>query len=317
MQPDRNRILELWHSDILPEREFRDHLLEGEAIQRRLRVLADHLNRDLSGYNKKIVIAIQDPGTVCRYLELPPLSSKEMETAVPVEACKYIPFPMSEVNLTYFPVAPLAENVKKAGIFFVAAKKDSVESLRNLLEGLGFEVDRIETPALALTRELSHNHDIPRGQSVLLLHIGFAKTRIVVVRDGFPYYVRDFIPAGRDFTYAFQVGLQKTWQEAEKQKLDYDVNLHEPSFEPYLMRLTSEVKKTIAFFNEQLIQVNAPIAKVYMSGGEATMKNLAEYLSQNLGMPVVPDGWDKLQYEGKERYDGNAESYKVAVGLAL
>ena len=311
----KGRIRELWRAELFPERQSREQILQGEKLRRRLAELLKSCQKECRTFGRSVNTAIQGEGTVYSYLELPPLSDRELEVAVPSQAIRILPFPIDQVNLSYIKVPPINTKEKKLAVFLVAAPKLMVNTMKLLLKSLNLKPESLDTPVLALTREFVRNHKLPRDQFFVLIGVGFRFTQVVVLRDGFPYYAREFDLAGRDFTYAFQMGLQTSWEEAEKYKLSYNVARKQVEIEPFLTRWVDEVKKSLGFFRVKFSnQAPPPVQSVYLSGGTAAWKGLAERLSESLNLPVTVDDWEQIP-SPDEPHQGCV--FKVAVGLAL
>ncbi len=316
-EPAHGRIHELWQAELMEERRSLEQAMTGDDLRERLNALLHSCQHDCKAFNPNVVTAIQGEGILCRYLELPHLTGKELEFAVPSAARKHIPFPIDEMSLSHVSVPLINSDKNKCGVFFVAAPRSSVEEQRALLQGCGLEIKRMEVPALALTREFSANHKTETGHCHALINIGFRLTHLVVVRDGFPYFARDFTLGGRDFTYAFQMAEQNTWAESETFNRSYDVKDRNVAIEPYLMRWLQEVKKSLNFFGYQFPAKTMSIQQVHLSGGSVAMRGLDQRLAEYIGLPVVQDGWNRLKPAGNQTSTAPVGIFKVAMGLAL
>lgn len=312
VESNSGAVQSVWHAELFPERGSSNQVFEPEVVKQRLFELIEKCEKECPGFTRELVTSV--PGEFFRYIELPQLSSKELEVAVPFEAQKHIPFPLDEVTLNYVAVPQISDEKKKSAVFFVAAHKKRIQELSALLEACGLNVKRVGTPSLALSREFFRNHAQFSNEFAALLHVGFGSTRVAVIRSGCPYYVRKIPLGGRDLTYGFQMSRQSGWPEAEKYKLAYDIGQHEVGFEPFINQLTGEIKKSLLFFAKEFKMKEGRIEKAFLSGGAGLQKGLAAHLSQALGISVVVDGWGELTFRDIKE---EAALYKVAVGLAL
>ncbi|MEQ8189044.1 MAG: pilus assembly protein PilM, partial [Candidatus Eremiobacterota bacterium] len=203
-----------------PGREKKDDILAGERLKEKLKSFLSVCQKESSAFSNNVNTAIQGEGTICQYIDLPKLTKKEMDVAVPSQAVKYISFPLDTVNLSYITVPPIKKEENKTGIFFVAAQKKSVEDMKNMLEQCGLQIDSMETPVMSLVREWARNHG-RNDNYYALVHTGFRLTQVIILKDRYPYYCREFSIAGRDFTYAMQMGEQISWEDAEGYKMSY------------------------------------------------------------------------------------------------
>jgi type IV pilus assembly protein PilM len=317
LNPENGRMEKLRQLVLYPERQSREETLSPDEICRRLSAFVKKCQQEGGDCKSSVKTAVQGEDTICRYLELPPLSRKELEVAIPSQAMKFIPFPMNSVSLSWTSVPPVNPADKKNAIFFVAAQKKTVEEITGYLKTCGFDISRIETPVLPLVREFSRNCNYPRDAFQVLIQAGDRFTNLVVLRDHFPYYAREFSLAGRDFTYALQMGSQCSWNEAEEAKRSCDAGGSEVSLEPFLLRWMAEVKKSIDFFKSQFSEISPRLDGVFLSGGSAYLKNLDRRLSAHLELPVQVSAWNRLEGDQKDADRAGAAALKVAVGLAL
>lgn len=253
---------------------------------------------------KSVRTAVQGRGTAYGYLEFPRLEPDELEVAAQAEAQRFIPFPPEQARFTFTPVAPL-DGGDRSAVFYVAARNDEVVRLRGLLAEQGLEVTRMEVPAVALAREFQRNHSPPLDSFVGLVHVGFSLTQVVVVRGGFPYYARDFAPAGRDMIFALEMARHCGWEQAEKELGLLDLTVPGNPAEPPVSKLADGVKRTLASFGQEL-------SAVYLSGGGG-VASMERRLARELGREVFRDDWKELTcHQGP-----SPELLKVAVGLAV
>jgi type IV pilus assembly protein PilM len=301
---------------ILPKRDRKDYLITGEELTERLKAFLSACQKDCQKYNNNVNTAIQGEGTICQYIDLPKLTKKELDVAVPSQAMKYIPFPMETISLSYITVPSIKKEENKTGIFFVAAQKKSVEDMKNILEQCGLQIEGMETPVISLVREWARNHG-KKDNFYALVHTGFRLTQVIILKDRHPYYCREFSIAGRDFTYAIQMGEQISWEEAEVYKMSYDATQKDVSMEPFMIKWLDDVKKSLGFFNKQFQNQSSSINQVFLSGGTALMKGLDMRLSEHINIPVICDTWDKIKVDSKFTQTVEPVKFKLAAGLVL
>lgn len=317
LNPDNGRIEKLRQLQLNPDRQSREETLPGDELCRRIDRFVKDCHKEGGDCKGAVKTAIQGEDTICRYLELPPLSKKELEIAIPSQAMKFIPFPMSSISFSWLSVPPVMTGGKKNAIFFVATLKKTVEEISGTLKNCGFEISRIEVPVLPLVREFSKNYDLPKNSFQALVHVGDRFTHVVILRDRYPYYSREISLAGRDFTYALQMGSQSSWKEAEEAKKVFDAKTNDVAMEPFLLRWMAEVKKSLDFFKSQFSEVSPELTRIFLSGGSAYMKNLTQRLSEHLDLPVSVNTWNRIEGDKKDSDLAGAAALKVAVGLAM
>lgn len=309
------RIKSLWQGELVPERASNGQELQADDLCARISSLLKSCQQEGMALGRRVSTSIQ--GSVSGYLELPPLSPRELDNAVPSAACKSIAFPMKDVKLSFVTVPTLGSDGKKCGVFYVAALKKDIDHLRGILGRCNLDVGSLEPPELALAREFSKNNPTAPGEFVCLVHVGYGLTHVVVARNGYPYFTRNFTLAGKDFTYAFQMGLQSSWVQAEQYKLAYDATTREVPIEPFLTRWLNGVRDSVAFFVDRFPGQDFTLEKIVLSGGSAAWKGLDARLAEHMQVPVVVSGLDRLKLDTKGKPAEDLCAYKVAIGLAL
>lgn len=311
----RGVIENLMKCPVLVDRQSKEQMPERDHYAKCINELIKRSQKEKAGFKRSVAVSIPGGGSICGYLELPVLKPKELSVAVPSQAMKFIPHPMDKVTLSFIQVPQLSSGEKKSAVFFIAELNETLSYTKKLLAGCGLEINRIETYALALAREFGKDHGKTKERFFVLVNVGHKLTHVVILRDRYPYFAREFGIAGGEFTYAFQMGHQISWQEAESMKRSYDALTEDVSIEPFMTRWLNEVKKSITYFEKQFHIELGAIEKLILSGGTASMKNLDIRLARHTLIPVDVDAWEKL----KSPLEGENHSciYNVAVGLAL
>lgn len=311
------RLKEVWSGELIPERGQKSDLLEGAALEKRLKELMGACQKQVSNWNKSVNTAVQGAGTICGYLELPKLTDKELRTAVPSKLAKQLPFPIDEVVLSYIPIPPLDPGTAGvSAILYVVVQKKVVEQRTAMLKAIGLEAKSLQIPALALARAYDRNHDAPKDQLVALIQVGYQFSQLVLVRQGFPYYHRQFASAGADATYAVQMASQSDWKTAEQSKRTYTLDGTEVAIEPFIIKWSGEVKRSIDSFQARQ-SGSVPVSRAVLVGGGAAWPGLARRLSDIVGLPVDVEEWARLKVEPAALKNADAASFSLAVGLAL
>lgn len=293
VESGRRELVQSGCTALFPERQNLSQPLEWHLWESRVQQGLDAIPTEVAGLNT----VVQGKSTVYGYLEFPNLSEDELRVAALAEAQQAIPFAADSIQFSYTRV-PAWRDPAGCGVFYAAALLTEVLRLRQLLSRAGRTPQRVEVPALALAREFALNHESARPEFWGVLHIGFTLTQLVVVREGYPYYARDFGLGSGHFVQALQAAHGLSFEEAEKQF--QDGGLHGAP----LGRLCDQVQRTLA-------HAALDLKGLYLSGGGA-VANLAGALQKRVALPVLHDGW--------ERFKGRSDPpglYKLAAGLAI
>lgn len=313
--PNRREIIDLTEAVINPERAALDEKSTDEQVTEAIRRVCGRYTEKGSRFNPYLTCAIHGEGAVCRYLEIPKLDRSRMEMAIQSAVIKNISFPLEEAFLSHVPV-PTLTGKDSDGIFFFAIKQSSTAKLQMLTDKSAVKINHFELPAASLIRGFTRNHETAADKCAAIVHVGSSSTLMTILRNGNPYYMREFATAGRDFTYAFQMGAQSTWKEAEEYKYEYDVTKKEIPIEPVLTRWMDQVRKTITAFAKLESSDSLAVDTVYLTGGSSRLKGLDRRLSEALNIPVTVEAWGKLRAEG-EIAGKPFGAFTVALGMVI
>jgi type IV pilus assembly protein PilM len=288
-----------------------------------LKEVIDKLVKETKKLGDNVVVGIQGISIFTRYLEIPRISPKELEVALPIEAKKFIPFPMDEVRLTYTQVAALSKDEKKMGITFVGIPRNQIQRVEKFFTDHKISVKDFETPAFALTRCFKTTRHYRRGETVLIINIGTKYTNLIICRDGGVYFARDIQIGGREITKALIGADAPEYAKAEVKKRTTDlfskaehyINIH-AVIEEWLKEITDSTD----YFYNYLLDTPQDIDRVILTGGGALLGGLPYFLSKKLDRPVLIDSNFSGKTEGTDKekeLSKVAPMLKYAYGLAL
>lgn len=299
----------LAYSSVLhPERSGRDDYLSSESTADILTALLERHDSLIQRAKRQVVLGIQGTPVMTGLIHLPKLNEQELELAVLSTVTREVPFPMDSLEVSHLPVKSLEPG--KTAVFYSAWRKVASSKILDLVNQCGLKPLRMETTGVALARELYRNRPLDPEKFYAIVNIGFEVTQIIMVKGGYPYYLRDIPVGGRDITYSVQMVSQVSWAEAEQvtQTLPLYELLH--SSGPILNEIQYEIRRTFDYFC-----LNFPcerVSGVYLSGGVSLIPDLSDWFEDELSLDVVVETWQKI--DGR---DSRAPLYKVAVGLAL
>lgn len=288
--------------------------------------LRDLLSR-IKPSTKDAVASISSFLTFATVIEMPYLSAKDLEKAIPFEARKYIPVPLSEVVLDWSIInvreisqyenslAPKTQfpNVE---VFLAAVPKNEAERYKNIFLSAGLNIRALELENIALSRVLIGDDLSP----LAVINLGGRSTSIIIIDKGFERVSRNYELGGFEITKTLSVSLGISFERAEELKKKEGLKGNSSFVEairPLIDMIVFEAKKTIANYEESK---KTKIAKVILTGGQAQMLGLKEYFGQKLGKEIlIGDPLKKVSYsktlEGTLKNLGS--SLAVALGLGM
>lgn len=283
---------------------------------------------------KDAVVAIPSAASLVFTLELPSqLAEGNLREAVPLEARRHIPVPISEVSLDWWmiPKSPIIADTDDS---FVDEKKDRLGATKVLVAAIHndalhkyqnvvseaklqtgfFEIEMFSNVRSCVGHELA---------TVMLVDFGAAKTKVSVVERG---VIQDFHiinRGGHNMTTNLATGLNLSFKKAEEIKKRYGLAGDEQypkmkeSLESSFEYIFSEINNAILSYEKKY---NKAITKIYFTGGGSTMSGLVPYAKNKFPTDVyMADPFEKTQAPAflEPVLEDVGPEFSVAVGLAL
>lgn len=252
---------------------------------------------------------------------------KEQKTVIELEARKYIPVPIGEVQLDWF-IVPHAEpsqpgkgsqEVSKEGRFvdvlLVAVHNDELSSLQKIISGAGLSGNFYEIEIFSTLRAAVDEQVKP----VMVLDIGAASTKAYVVEHGVVALSHAISTGSQEVTRAISVAKNISITQAEVLKkkggVSGDPSLSSP--EIVFSRIFAEARRVIIQYETEH---KKSITSVIFTGGGGITKDLATYAQKLFSIETyVADPFAKTEAPAFMRpvLKEIGPEFAVAVGLAL
>lgn len=277
-----------------------------------------------AGIETKFVnVALPENQVYTKVLEMPPLSDRELASAIYWEAEQYIPVPLQNITLVWNvlkrPNVP--SQTEKMQVLMVGAPTVLVNKYQKITKMAGLEINGMETEILATLRSIILDETFPTS---LVVNIGAISTSFAIVRSGIMVFTYSMSIGGAAINRAIATDFGLTPQQAEEYKRVYGVSGKSlggkigKATEPILNSILSEIKKSIAFYSQKY-KDDSPIRQIILSGGTAKLPGIELFFANNSGIETaIANPWKVLasQQMPKEILD-NASDYTIAVGLAM
>ncbi|MBL8735881.1 MAG: type IV pilus assembly protein PilM [Planctomycetes bacterium] len=276
---------------------------------------------------KRIATAVSGKNVVFRYISLPEMGEDKLLQAVRLDAEKYIPFDVGDVELDAqkLGVAPDANGRNEMKVLLVAAKRTIVADHSRMLSELGLQPVAVGVDGFALGNawELGDmvNPGIQEpGRTVALIDIGATKASINILRDNVSCFAREVPMGGQDLTNAIarRLGVEPGQAEAMKRDPGDQLAVVQEACGQVLEDLGNEVNLSFDFFENQF---DGEVQEVWLTGGTALLPFLEESFERIFekrtktwnpieGLKVKADNVDV------EALNQLAPQLAVAIGLA-
>lgn len=298
---------------------------------------------------KYVVASLPEEKSFLQVIQMPKMPEEDLKSAVIYEAENYIPFPIEEVYLDSQVVHPLYNHLDHFDVLIAALPKKTVDPYLSCLKGAGLMPKALEIESLAVARALIKNEVSP--MPALLIDLGATRTGFTIY-SGYSLRFTSSIPISSfDFSEAISRALKVDFKKAEELKIKYGLGIIEkvffkkknkdPEFKksisvnkrifesliPPLVALVEEIKKHLDYYqthsaHEHLAPNGKRVAKIFLSGGGAILKGLADFLSMEfkvevqLGNPWINILPEPLKEVPEISYQESLR-YTTALGLAL
>ena len=284
----------------------------------------------------RVAIAVPGQNGLARFIELPPVETKQIPQIVLYEARQQIPFDLDDVIWDYQALGGGGEEIEgfaletEVGLF--AMKKEQVYRAIEPYQSAGVEVEFVQLTPLALynciafdrfQQALQEDYDPEDPPDyTIVLSMGTDATDLVVT-NGHRVWQRSIPLGGNHFTRALTKEMKLTFAKAEHLKKNAAA-AEDPKAVFQAMRsvfndLVTEIQRSIGYFTS--INRNAKVGGMVALGNAMKLPGLRRYLAQNLGFEVERiesfTGLTGEEVASVPAFRENIGAFGVAYGLAV
>ncbi len=249
---------------------------------------------------------------------------KEQKTVIELEARKYIPAPMNEVQFDWFtvPKASQAQSEEKetainptVEVLLVAVHNDELSLLQKVIAGAGLTASFYEIEIFSTIRAAVDEPVKP----VMVIDVGAASTKTYVVERGVVALSHSIHTGSQDITRAISVSGNVSIARAEALKKEEGLGGAGALGSPELVfsRIFSEVRRVLIQYETEH---KKSITSIVFAGGGGITKELGVYAKKTFSIDVrIADPFIKTEAPAFMRpvLEEIGPEFAVAVGLAL
>ncbi len=283
-------------------------------------------------------VAVSYAASLVKLIEVPALDPKQLATVIPIEARKYIPAPIAEVQVDWF-IVPETEqrlfeshdgleevvhtSLQKRLVLVAAMHNSMLETHAQTMKLAGitslfYEIEAFSVMRAAVDRSLT---------PVAVIDMGARTTKLYIIELGIILASHVMQKGSGDITKGIanttHVSLQKA--EAMKRQMGVGHTLQERLNEEgvsHVCRLSveqvfSEMRRVLSGFQRKY---NKAISKVVLTGGGASLGGIQEYAREQLEVEVeLARPFSRTQAPAflDPTLQQSGVDFTVAVGLAL
>ncbi len=291
--------------------------LSAEQISETLRDLL----REAKVTTKSSGVSIPFSRSLLSLVNLPYRKNKdEQKTIIELEARKYIPVPIGEVQLDWFIVPKIGPKEsdgeqQTVEVLIVAVHNDELATLQQVMKGADLNASFYEIEIFSTIRAVVDEPIKP----VLVLDIGAASTKIYVIEQGVVAFSHSISTGSQDITRAISVSSGVSISRAEAVKKEQGIGSDPEHGSPELVfsRIFSEARRVLMQYETTS---KKSISSVVLTGGGGVTRSLSAYARNVFSIDVhVADPFSKTEAPAFMRpiLEDIGPEFAVAVGLAL
>jgi len=282
-------------------------------------------------------VAVPFSASLVKLIEMPLLPPDQLKTAIPIEARKYIPVPISEVQLDYFVVpeteqklflgAKTSEEAAKTQltnhmVLLVAMPNEVLRRYAQVMQIAGLTPSFYEIEAFSAIRSTVSRSLAP----VVIIDLGAATSKLYIVELGIILASR-IVPVGsQDITRSLAASSHVSVAKAEEIKrqagilsgvANQDVARTSHAATLTMEQIFTEVRRVILGFQRRY---NKVISKAVLTGGGSTLQGLQEFAKLQLELEVeIANPFARVQAPAflSQTLKEAGPDFTTAVGLAL
>ena len=275
---------------------------------------------------KNVAVAVAGSHVISKIINMPAgMADRDLQTQIELEADRYIPYPLDEVNLDFQVLGPADSGGEQVNVLIAACRKEIVDDYLAVTQGAGLTpmVIDIETYAMENAYSLIAQH-MPGGgmeKTIAVIDVGATTTNINVMRDNRSIYTRDHTFGGRQLTEEIQRRYGLSYEEAglAKKQGGLPDNYQTDVLRPFMEAMCQEVMRALQFFYSS--SPYNSVDQVLLAGGCAQIPGVEELVAARVGVATAianPFASMSLSSRVKPQLLSNdAPSLMISCGLAM
>ena len=272
--------------EYLQSKNYKDYLELLKVPAEEIANIIDKVIKEAKIKSRDACVSIPVYSSFFTLIDLPNMSEKEVAAAVPFEARKYVPVPISEVVLDWSIVSQ-SDKKSTQQVLIIAVPKEIIARYKKIIKLSGLKLRRMEAEIFSLARALVGN-----DKSVIsIIDAGARSINVSVVDDGFIRANNNLEMGGLKIVDTISQQMKLGPQNIEKLKKTILVSgLSEIQ--------NTEVKKIIkSIFNTIFVEIkkitdsyqdkhNRKIEKYILVGGVSQTLDLVDYFTDKFDVEV-------------------------------
>ena len=230
--------------------------------------LIKDLLRESNVSTKHAIVSLPASSSFVTNITLPKVDPSEIEQAIPYEARKYIPIPISEVILDWDIIEKIDDR-QTVEVVIVAVPYEVIEKFKRVAELANIIPVALEVESFSLVRSLAGHDPTP----LAITNIGFQESTLVIADRSHLHAAHHFTRGSEELTRTLERGLGISRERAEsvKQEVGLSERIEEREITslitPLLESLFLEIERFISIYNRK---AERKVQKITLTGGVQT-----------------------------------------------
>lgn len=267
------------------------------------------------------------------FIKLPTVDERRLYEMIPIEARKYVPVPISEVSLDWWPI-PKDESVfsefqngqkknvddKTTEVLLVVIHNDALTKNKEIQRLSKLETSFSEIEIFSNMRSVIEPSTSPQ----MIMDFGAGSTKVFIVERGILRASHVINKGSQDITISISKSMNIPFDEAEKIKRENGIvgsdslstNVSSISFVTVDYILSETSRLLMNYYKK----TGKKVERIILTGGGAMLKGLKEKAQSTFEVQVeIADPFSKVEYPAflSEVLKTAGPEFSVAIGLAI
>lgn len=273
---------------------FADGVVEGGVIKE-LDAVAEIIHAFLVTLPvpiKQAAIAVSDASAISKVIQVSDsLNDMEIEELVLIEAEKYIPYPIEEINLDFSVIGPSLKNTAMLDVLLVASRSEYVTNRVEAVTRAGLRVAIVDVESYAIERIATQLiADLPlidEKKIVAVIDMGATYTHLFILRDGKIIFSREEEFGGKQLIESLveQYNLQPLDAALALETGQLPDGADKEVLQPFNELILLQVKRTLQFFFST--SHYTLVDYILLAGGVTKLSGIVNLLQEHVNIPTI------------------------------
>ncbi len=253
------------------------------------------------------------------------LSAQEIEELVAIDADKYIPYPIDEINIDFNIIGPSTKNSAMLDVLIVASRSENVTNRVDVITKAGLIAKVVDVESYAVERAAQLlKSQLPAGgdkKNIAIIDIGAIYTHLFVLNNMKIIFSREDEFGGNQLIDTiidkYKINRLEAFEALEKGSLPAEAG-HDV-IAAFRELILIQVKRSLQFFFST--SNHTYVDHIILAGGVAKLSGMAQLLEEHINIPTsIANPFAQMEFASHVNRDmilKDAPMLMVACGLAL